>query len=607
MIEIAWFEVFAGQGVPLVDSHTARGFYSAAGLAAEAPRDGVGDDAEALAKLVDEAEGEVAVDDRGADEEEARRRRALVVLVEERRAVGAAAALLLVALVAHLAVIVAVAVVAFALGVVVLLVVVVANGRVAPGEEVLGDAELDAALEARAEQGRLRRAQLDLAARGGGLRGGLGGGRRPDGLAVVAALVLDGVAPARADGEAAAGRGLDGEDAERREELRRRRGRAGRADALRRVGRELARRVLRRHVPVGRRRDDGAPLAAERQVRRRVHAALVAADDDEVVPLELLPRPHARVVAAELGAREEGLRGRAGVLELARGPDDVAALDHSRDAAGRGHHGDVEAAVAGRDGRDLRARANVELVRLREGLEVARVLLARRVLRVERERGRRAVGDGVEVEGLGPALAVERRRDEAHLLGPAAEGLAHGAAALDEEHAARVEAKDAREHERDADARGARADDDDVVGLGVVRRRLGRVLLRQLGDDALEPRDLFLRVLVLGHKAQGQLEHDPRLAERALARVRLALVLELRKERREQRAAPDEGRVRQDRKAGSEEHVVRGGRRLLEFPLLQQRFGFLEARLGGVFHELRHGGNGLISWRLANLLSEVLG
>ena len=59
-------------------------------VAAEASADGVGDDAEALAELVDEAEGELAVTNGGSDEEDSRNLRGLVLVCQQRRAGEAA-------------------------------------------------------------------------------------------------------------------------------------------------------------------------------------------------------------------------------------------------------------------------------------------------------------------------------------------------------------------------------------------------------------------------------------------------------------------------------------------------------------------------------------
>eukprot|EP00966_Prymnesium_polylepis_P018090 417838-Prymnesium_polylepis.1 len=67
----------------------------------------------------------------------------------------------------------------------------------------------------------------------------------------------------------------------------------------------------------------------------------------------------------------------------------------------------VKAAIDRLDPDHLGPQHHPELRRLSQLGEVVRILLARRVLLVQRVRGRRAVGDGVEIETVSPALLVE--------------------------------------------------------------------------------------------------------------------------------------------------------------------------------------------------------
>mmetsp|Transcript_35707 Transcript_35707/g.114300 ORF Transcript_35707/g.114300 Transcript_35707/m.114300 type:complete len:356 (-) Transcript_35707:423-1490(-) len=238
------------------------------------------------------------------------------------------------------------------------------------------------------------------------------------------------------------------------------------------VRRQLGGRVHRLHVPRGGRGEDGRLLARLCEVDGRVHAALVPADDHPLVAVQARPRAHPRIVQAELRPAH-AVSAFARVLELARRPDDVPRpLGH---LLARGAHAHVEAAaVDGRDRQHLGAELHVELGGLGDLVDVVCVLRARRVLRVQRVRGRGAVGDRVEVKGLCPALLVERRRDEAHLLGPRPEGGADRLAALENQHAGGVEAKDGGQREGGPDAGRAAPNDDDICRpLGVRRPSVG--------------------------------------------------------------------------------------------------------------------------------------
>eukprot|EP00964_Phaeocystis_antarctica_P020592 scaffold11390_cov64-Phaeocystis_antarctica.AAC.1 len=131
------------------------------------------------------------------------------------------------------------------------------------------------------------------------------------------------------------------------------------------------------------------------------------------------PRSHTRVVHAELtSGHGTGVLSR--VLKLARRPHDESRAERRcvRPVGASGGHMHVEGAIYSLDLEHLGAQPHVELRVHSQRVQVLCILRARRVLRVQRERGRRAVGDGVEIERAGPALLVERRRDEPHLFRP---------------------------------------------------------------------------------------------------------------------------------------------------------------------------------------------
>ena len=99
-------------------------------------------------------------------------------------------------------------------------------------------------------------------------------------------------------------------------------------------------------------------------------------------------------------------------------------------------------------------------------IKVVGVLLSRRVLRMQRVGGRRAMRNSVEVEGASPASLIEAWRDEAHLFGPLAEGRADRLATLDDPYAGGIEPKSVDQRDRLANACCTGTDNDDI-GINV--------------------------------------------------------------------------------------------------------------------------------------------
>mmetsp|Transcript_54394 Transcript_54394/g.122996 ORF Transcript_54394/g.122996 Transcript_54394/m.122996 type:complete len:403 (-) Transcript_54394:715-1923(-) len=357
------------------------------GAEAESSRDNIGNDCETLTELVDEAKRELAVPHGGADKEKPGRLGAFVLLGEAGRSMAATPFTATVAL------------------------------RLPPLKKVPHDGRRrHAPREAGAEQWGLRSAQCEL----GPLcavaccRGRPG---RVEGGAELAAWVLDGWPPPCAH-EISTGfvGGLHRDDAKRREQARRHGRRARSTHPLGGVGRELSRGVRSHDVPVRRRGDDSATLAARSEVRHSVHSTLIPTDYNKVVARKLTPAPDSRVVLAKLGARERRRGSSIGtrVLKLPRSPDHEAALEQrGRDGGSastaessspstysNGDSVDVEPllSVASPHREDLGVQPNTKTRRLGQVAEVGCILRAGGVLGVQRKCGGGPKGHRVQIE-----------------------------------------------------------------------------------------------------------------------------------------------------------------------------------------------------------------
>mmetsp|Transcript_54393 Transcript_54393/g.122992 ORF Transcript_54393/g.122992 Transcript_54393/m.122992 type:complete len:408 (-) Transcript_54393:717-1940(-) len=362
------------------------------GAEAESSRDNIGNDCETLTELVDEAKRELAVPHGGADKEKPGRLGAFVLLGEAGRSMAATPFTATVAL------------------------------RLPPLKKVPHDGRRrHAPREAGAEQWGLRSAQCEL----GPLcavaccRGRPG---RVEGGAELAAWVLDGWPPPCAH-EISTGfvGGLHRDDAKRREQARRHGRRARSTHPLGGVGRELSRGVRSHDVPVRRRGDDSAALAARGEVRRSIHSTLIPTNHNKIVAGKLTPALHARIVQAKLGARERrrGSGGRIGsdgsrVLELPSSPNHEATLEQhgcgggsaiaaespSPSTSSNGDSLDLEPPLraAGPHREDLGVQPNTKTRRLGQVAEVGCILRAGGVLGVQRKCGGGPKGHRVQIE-----------------------------------------------------------------------------------------------------------------------------------------------------------------------------------------------------------------
>ena len=80
------------------------------------------------------------------------------------------------------------------------------------------------------------------------------------------------------------------------------------------------------------------------------------------------------------------------------------------------------------------------------------------------------MGHGVQIEGVCPSLLVKRGRDEAHLLGPRAEGRPDTVPALEELYAIGIEPKGSSQRYGSANARGSGPHDNHVRVQPVLAR-----------------------------------------------------------------------------------------------------------------------------------------